>query len=458
MTRTGGTDAATDFFFLSYAHTAPLAGLEPDPVDYWVEKLFRDLSAGVCREAGLAPDTPVGFFDGTLQAGADWKAETTARLSTAEVFVPLYSSRYFAMSWPGREWACFATRLADEPSGRPSRHIVPVLWSPLPSTLDLPEADDPVALAGDAEEIGEYAANGLRALNMLRLYRELYEKIVGQLAKRIVHVAREHRLGRRAVPPLDRMPSEFRRKGADDDFVFTVAAPTARTAPEGRALGWYGAESTDWRPFGDRQQLSLADHAIAVAERLGFSTEALAAGSSAAHDATAPTVVLIDPWIAAPLDRPEGAALRELRKLFEGGRAPWTVPLLVVNTADRESAECHVPLTERVASILGEVGALESQTARRGAEGVRSLGDFARMMPTLVAEAERRYLRSSPHFERRAADTAAGTAETADTTDTADTTEPGQKAAADRPDRPGTAGGQAGHDDGTTRPGSGAGA
>ncbi|HEY3870782.1 MAG TPA: TIR-like protein FxsC [Actinocrinis sp.] len=439
MTRSAGADAATDFFFLSYAHTAPLDGLEPDPVDYWVEKLFRDLSAGICRETGLAPDTPVGFFDGTLQAGADWKAETTARLSTAEVFVPLYSSRYFAMSWPGREWACFATRLAGEPPGRPSPHIVPVLWSPLPSALDLPEADDPVALIGDAGEFEEYAANGLRALNMLRLYRELYEKIVGQLAKRIVHVAREHRLGRRAVPPLDRMPSEFRRKGADDDFVFAVAAPTAQTVPAGRVPGWYGAESTDWRPFGDRQELSLADHAIAVTERLGFSTEALPAGSAAAHGATAPTVVLIDPWIAAPLDRPEGAALRELRKLFEGGRAPWTMPLLVVNTADRESAECHSLLSERIASILSEVGALESRTAQLGAEGVRSLGDFARLMPMLVAEAERWYLRS-PHFGRAAGPGAAREQAASEQTATETATE------------------QSGRDDGTTRPGTGAGA
>lgn len=400
MTRTGAPDGATHFF-LSYAHTAPLAGQVQDPVDYWVEKLYRDLSAAVCRAADLPPDSPVGFFDGTLPAGADWKAETTAQLGTAEVFVPLYSSRYFAMSWPGREWACFATRLPDEPPARPSPHILPVLWTPLPATLDLPEATDPLSVAGD---VPEYAANGLRALNMLRLYRESYHRIVGRLGERIVQIVRDQRIGPRPVPELDRMRSEFRRKGADDDFVFAVAAPAAPGLPAGRDARWYGAESTAWRPFGERQQLSLADHAVAVAERLGFSTEASPAGSVAGLDATAPTVVLIDPWIAAPLDRPEGPELAAVRRLFGGDRAKWTLPLLVVNTADPESASCHRRLAARIASILSEVGALETEPARQGAEGVvMSLEDFARVMPTLVAEAERRYLKRSPHFARGAA-------------------------------------------------------
>lgn len=398
MTETGRPLAT--HFFLSYAHTAPLAGPEQEAADSWVEKLFRDLSAAVCRTAALPSDAPVGFFDGKLPAGADWKAETTAQLSSAEVFVPLYSSRYFAMSWPGREWACFATRLSDEPLDRPSPHIVPVLWAPLPSAPDLPEAANPLALAAD---IPEYAENGLRALNMLRLYRELYDEIVVRIAERITQVARNLRIGPRAVPPLDQMRSAFRRKGADDDFVFAVAAPTAGTVPADRGAGWYGSESTAWRPFGDRQQLSLADHAVALAERLGFSTEARPVGSAADLDVTSPTVVLIDPWIAAPLDRPESRELGDLRRLFQGDRAAWTLPLVVINGADPESDSCHGRLSARIASILGEAGALATETARQGAAGVTSLEEFARMMPTLVAEAERNYLRRSPRFAQDAA-------------------------------------------------------
>ena len=105
------------YFFLSYAHSPPLAsgwtgtGSASSDPDRWVRQFFLDLSESVREHAsprsGLAP----GFFDHGISPGLDWKTSITEALGTAEVFVPLYSPRYFAWSWPGREWACFSDRM-----------------------------------------------------------------------------------------------------------------------------------------------------------------------------------------------------------------------------------------------------------------------------------------------------------------------------------------------------------
>jgi FxsC-like protein len=390
-----GDSAVSSYFFLSYAHTAPLAGAEPEPADYWVRKVFDDLSEAVCEAAGLARGSRVGFFDGLLDAGADWKARTTQELGAAEVFVPLYSPRYFAMSWPGREWSSYSARLADEPPDEPSAHIMPVLWAPMAGSAGPSAAPDPLSIVDD---VPEYAENGLRALKMLNLYGEQYTKVVSRLGRWIVDIARQRPLGSSRVPPLDEVPSAFRYKGADDDFVVAVAAPTRATAPPGRAVSWYGEKSTDWHPFGEREQLRLADHAVTAAERLDFSTAVLSVGAAADERSATPSVVLIDPWIAEPV-RDRNDALDDLRRLYAGGRhRPWALPLIVLNADDQESADRRRPLIARLTRILEEVGAPLVHDSWGESTVITSIEEFAQAIPALVAEAERRYLRHSPDF------------------------------------------------------------
>jgi len=80
-------------------------------------------------------------------------------LSTAEVFVPLYSPGYFARSWPGREWASFERRMTDSGVQNPLERFAPVLWIPLPPGHD--ETGLTEALELGAGQDG-YAENGLR--------------------------------------------------------------------------------------------------------------------------------------------------------------------------------------------------------------------------------------------------------------------------------------------------------
>lgn len=402
MTLDGGQGPAT-YFFLSYAHTAPLDGEERAPTDSWVSKLFHDLSEAV--RAALPADhrEQVGFFDGLLKAGDDWKERITGELGSAEVFVPLCSPSYFAMSWPGREWSCYASRLAGRSDVEVRRHILPVLWTPLSRAQRTPDGLDPRELAPHRTE---YVENGLRALRMLTMYRESYESVISLLAKRIVRAAREHPLGPTAVRPLDSFTSAFRTEGAAADFAVAVAAPTVSSAPQGRDSRPYGDVSTEWRPFGDRERLRLAEYAATTAERLDFSTVVLAAPDAERLHAGTPAVVLIDPWIAER--GADEVQLAALRRLFDGDRRRWTLPLAVLDSADAQSGKERERLLGDLERVLERAGALTSEAARRGARGVTSIEEFATVLPVMVTEAERQYIKHSSDFRRAEAPSSGG--------------------------------------------------
>src|SRR5580658_4428172 len=104
--------ADSSYFFLSYAHSPPLAGNQPADTDQWVRNFFDDLTAAVQRHSQAPANSP-GFLDQDLPLYRGWKASLTRALSTAETFVPLLSPGYYTRSWPGREWACFEARLRN---------------------------------------------------------------------------------------------------------------------------------------------------------------------------------------------------------------------------------------------------------------------------------------------------------------------------------------------------------
>lgn len=395
MTPGGEDPGPATCFFLSYAHTAPLDGEERAPTDYWVSKLFDDLSAAVRAAIPGGSTRRVGFFDGLLPAGGDWKARITRELGAAEVFVPLCSPSYFAMSWPGQEWSCFASRLAGKSADQARRHIAPILWTPLSRGQRTPGGIDPNSFAA---ERSEYAQNGLRALKMLTIYQESYRAVVAELAREIVRSAREIPLGPSIVDPLDSFPSAFRTEDSPADFLVAVAAPTEGTVPRGRDGRPYGRTSTDWRPFGDVERLRLAEYAVAAAERLDFSTLALGATEASRVGPSTPAVVLIDPWIAET--GAEDSQVAALRQLFDPERRQWTLPLVVLDSTDTQSDKDREQLLDNLRRVLDSAGALTTEAARRGARGVGSIEEFATVMPVMVTEAERQYIKHSSDFRR----------------------------------------------------------
>jgi hypothetical protein len=261
-----GDPASTPYFFLSYAHSYPLDGDSGVTHDDFVQRFFNDLSDAVRRHASSGDVS--GFCDQVVPLGSDWKQSITGALSTAQVFVPLYSMGYLTSSWPGRELTSFRNRVRAAGRADPVHRIVPVLWAPLAGLHDPPGLH--AAMTADATET-DYADNGLLALLRLR-HDDAYLAVVDRLATRIVELAEVDPI--EPVQPsrigdIEMAPSDFATGRPLPIFVIEVAAPTVANVPQGRGPAAYGETPEQWRPF-PGQELPLAEYARHVAERFDF--------------------------------------------------------------------------------------------------------------------------------------------------------------------------------------------
>lgn len=362
------------YFFLSYAHSAPPPGARAD-ADVWVGQFFDDLSDEVRRQARPVAGMRIGFFDQHIPLGADWKAALAEALGDAEVFVPLYSPGYFSRPWALGEQESFRARLAAAGSARlTAGHLTPVLWIPFPPWETHPELDGALDLGRD---VPAYAEDGLRAFCMLASYRAQYELLLSRLASRIVQTAERRPLGPSRAPGLD----EVVRPGpTDPDFVVAVLAPTRDHLPTDRDPAGYAASGRLWRPYGRRQELPAAEYAASTAERLGLSARTADFAQAAGLLDRRPAVLLVDPWIAAS---PDVAAI--LAGKLHGLRE-WVVPLVVTDDDDTQDASRWA--TE-VTQMLHDAGLPQVKRAC-------SMPEFVDLMPALVTEARRQFLKYGP--------------------------------------------------------------
>jgi FxsC-like protein len=349
-----------------------------------VRDFHHDLTDAVQSQASPLSGLGPGLFDQEIPPGADPKASLTAALSTAEVFVPLYSPGYLARSWPAREWACFQQRLVKAEVADPLSRYAPVLWTPLPWEVDPPGLRE--AMDGADRE---YAENGLRTLLRLQLYRPSYERVVGQIAARIVDLAENFPVGPSAAPDIDRVPvpGEFQTEASGAYFAVTVAAPTISDLAAGRDRSGYGASRADWRPYPGDQELPLAQHAAQIAEQMDLAVLTTSIEKLGDQQTARPGVILIDPWFVAT---EAGHAMLES---YVRDLPRWVLPLLILDPSpDSRSLQ----LADLVRNLLGAKPRARVDVAERAVRGVSSLADFAVVMPVLAAEAERQYLRHGP--------------------------------------------------------------
>ncbi|MEW2428523.1 TIR-like protein FxsC [Micromonospora sp. NPDC047644] len=362
------------YFFLSYAHSAPPPGARAG-ADVWVGQFFADLTDEVRRQARPVAGMRIGFFDQQIPLGADWKAALAEALADAEVFVPLYSPGYFSRPWALGERESFRARLAAAgPAQVTAGHLTPVLWIPFPPWEAHPELDDALDLGRD---VPAYAADGLRAFCMLSVYRAQYELLLSRLASRIVHTAERRPIGPSRAPGLDEV---VRPAPTDPDFVVAVLAPTRDRLPTDRDPAGYASSGRLWRPYGGRQQLPAAEYAASTAERLGLSARTEDFAQASALLDRRPAVLLVDPWIAAV---PAAAAV--LARMLHGLRQ-WVVPLVVTDDDDSQNA---TRWATEVTELLHDAGL--PQVKRAG-----SMPEFVDLMPALVTEARRQFLRYGP--------------------------------------------------------------
>jgi FxsC-like protein len=185
------------------------------------------------------------------------------------------------------------------------------------------------------------------------------------------------------VQDIDEMTSPFAPDSRLAVFTIETAAPTTSTVAAGHDPSGYGEDGADWRPF-PHQELSLAEYAGQVAERLDFKAEV--SGIKAVRDKSRrrPGIILIDPWFIADDDGRSAleSAVDEIPR--------WVLPLLVI---DQPGDPRTQKLASQVRDILAAAGALSTDSSRRAAAGVSSLREFVSTVRVLVAEAEKQYLR-----------------------------------------------------------------
>jgi FxsC-like protein len=380
----GGQRHGSKYFYLSYAHSPPLSGSQHSDPDQWVHSFFEDLTASVTRIASPGSGVDPGFFDQDVTPGSDWKATITQALGSAQVFVPLYSPSYFARSLPGREWACFQQRLIRVGIEDPVSRFAPVLWIPLPGERDRPGLREALAI-GPAEEA--YSENGLRALLRLRPYRTVYQTVVDRVAEQVVRLAERDPVAPSAVPDIDEVQSAFDAEAAAAVFTVAVAAPVSSALAADHDLASYSQTGPSWKPFSPSREISLAAYATRVAEQLDFAVVQTDIEKAGELFGDRPGVILIDPWFIA-----EERGLRILQSSVRDLPA-WVLALLVLDPQpDARAAE----LADSTRSILQKAGVARSEAARRAIRGVTSVTEFTALMPILVTEAERQYLRHGP--------------------------------------------------------------
>jgi hypothetical protein len=384
-----GSGTPGRYFFLSYPRL-PLLPAVPgtelaDPPDEWVRGFFRDLTMAVRDRAGQGSRLAPGFLDLETPARPDSKAALTDGLSTAEVFVPLLSPEYLSRSWPRREWASFQQRLRNAHVAEPWRRFAPVLWVPPSGGQSPPGLADALSLA-HGSTFGPYAENGLRALLRLTRYRGCYEQVVGELATRIVSIAEKTPVGSSpAQNPEQTAPFSLGPTGKDFAVVVTASVlPAMPRRGDGIASGAAGSAR---RPFGDTRGPALAEYARLAAEQLGFCVWVTGFDKSVDRLHRTPGVILVDPSFTAGPDAPD--AFRA-----QVGELPsWVLPVVVAGQASAEQiAEIRTFLDKKYKPYK-----YQPDVVRRGLRGVRSLREFVTLMPFLVAQAEREYLRHGPN-------------------------------------------------------------
>ncbi|MET8150277.1 hypothetical protein ACIBSW_13305 [Actinoplanes sp. NPDC049668] len=356
-------------FYLSYARSAPIGTDAPEDGDHTVGELFRRLSDEVRGIVGGGRSAVVGYFDDTSRPAENWKTELGDVLGRADVFVALYSPKYFIQSVPLRERAAYLHRMAGREQ---ALRLLPVLWVPWESWNHQEERAASLTLA---PRISEYTENGLRALCRLTAYETQYGEIVRRLARRIVDVAEA--AGPRPVTSVALDDVEVPESSLSGmRLTVMVLAPGGPTRAGGQNAG-------EWHPFGDRPAFSPAELAANVAERLGMVPRLADAQIEFGPLAEGAVLVLVDPWIAAT---PQGrAALASAAQ-----RLPdWAVVVAVTDGKDPRYRKRAFELSGIVNDRLG---------AGRRARRILDADQLGERMPAVVVDTRREYLSMAPVY------------------------------------------------------------
>jgi hypothetical protein len=391
MTAQRGTAVPGRYFFLSYPRLSPLPAVPgadlADPPDEWVRAFFRDLGLAVRRSAAPGSALRPGFLDPAISSGPAERVAITAALAEAEVFVPLLSPDYSRRIWPQGECASFRQRMLTAGIREPHRRCVPVLWVPFPTGDRQPGLAAALSLARGAGSAA-YAENGLRTLSRLIPYRATYEQIVAEAAARIVATAEHAPVGPSpALDPHD-AASDLRQEAGRTQFTVMVAVPVPRGGSAGAGDAWH--------PFREKQGAAVTEYVRWAAEKAGFAVIVDELGKSASLIGRGPGVVLVDPCSVTGEEDLEAFRLR-VEEL-----PSWVLPMIVTDQSSGHQLEIIRACLEK--SYKSYRSFKYKPELLRGLHGVSSLREFVALLPFLVTQSGREYLRHGP-IQRSAART-----------------------------------------------------
>ncbi len=253
----------SSWFFFSYARA------DRDP---YMVKFHDDLANEVRLNAGETTSADIGFFDSQdIEPGEEWPEKLAQALQSTRVLLSLYSPRYFASEYCGKEWSIFQSRIYAYLQSAPARTprpplIIPVLWARKES-IDRVIPDTVSDVQFFHQDFGDvYAEEGLRFLSMLDKHQDDYRVFLNRLATKIVQGARDHPLpASKNLPDIRRVSSAFSIQGSNApspdaqlsaaygpryvQFVF-VAARKDELHSVRNDVAAYGIDGgLDWRPF-----------------------------------------------------------------------------------------------------------------------------------------------------------------------------------------------------------------
>ena len=238
------------YFFLSYARTPRFDRNSPADPNVWVHKLYEDLYDEVLQ---LISSPNAGFMDREIRLGAKWSEELTTALATCQVFVPLYSPRYFASENCGKEWLAFSKRVLDQRAAMPGTRmaIVPALWVPV-GEESLPEVAK--AIQFNHHSLGDmYGRVGFSGIIKLSRFKDDYVMAVQGLARRIVEVANNTQIRPGRHTDFDTSASAFGNSEvhgmAEKSMQLTAVTIDTAHLPDGRSERYYGKTPRQWRPY-----------------------------------------------------------------------------------------------------------------------------------------------------------------------------------------------------------------
>lgn len=382
------------YFFLSYRHSEyqPLDGTDQD---FWIKKFHQDL----CKDVNhLTSAVEPGYMDAGVRTGADWRDKLAKALGGCRVFVPVLSAGYCDSAWCGKEWGAFAERMRlHTVEGEVQQAIVPVSWGPrMPP--DLPAFVRNLQLR--AENLpDEYYQFGLYGMMKLERFRAAYELSVLLLARLIGEVGEEADLP--VSPPIDL--DDARNAFADHqarDAPFPIRvkvasyriAPvtrdqdTATAGPPARSDYYYGHQMRDWMPYraSEEDTTTIVSCAETVIADLGLHTVLDPLDDEADDAEPAPSVMLVDPWVANVPDT--AAKLRRIDQRAVHVVLPW-------NSQDRELGSHRDSLRTGLREMLRN-----SLQLKGSATGVPTHEAFHAQLPKAVYEAISRHQGTAPAY------------------------------------------------------------